>query len=63
MSTLTRLALTATPELTARYLGQAKSAVYLIRPDHHVAARWETYDEQAVTQALARALGKEQAPC
>ncbi len=56
---LPRLALTATPELTARYLGQAKSAIYLIRPDHHVAARWETYDEPAVTQAFARALGKE----
>ena len=57
--TVARLALTATPELTTRYLGSAKGAAYLIRPDHHVAARWETYDEAAVTQALARALGKD----
>ena len=57
--TIPRLALTATPDLTARYLGGAKGAVYLIRPDHHVAARWETYDKAAVTAALARALGKD----
>ncbi|NHB76300.1 FAD-dependent oxidoreductase [Rhodobacter calidifons] len=56
--TVARLALTATPELTARYLGEARSAVYLIRPDQHVAARWDRFDESAVTAALARAIGK-----
>jgi 3-(3-hydroxy-phenyl)propionate hydroxylase len=61
--TVPRLALAATPELTARYLGAARSAVYLIRPDQHVAARWEGYDEAAVSAALARAIGKEGAPC
>ncbi|MCW1934620.1 FAD-dependent oxidoreductase [Pararhodobacter zhoushanensis] len=47
------------PGLTARYLGEAKSAIYLIRPDQHVAARWETWDATAVETALSRALGKE----
>jgi 3-(3-hydroxy-phenyl)propionate hydroxylase len=53
-----RLALEATPEVTARYLGDAKGAVYLIRPDQHVAARWEHFDESAVAAAIARAIGK-----
>jgi len=45
--------------LRDRYLGAAKGAVYLIRPDQHVAARWATWDETAVTKALGRAIGKE----
>ncbi|MCC5964513.1 MAG: FAD-dependent oxidoreductase [Natronohydrobacter sp.] len=53
-----RLALEATPELETRYLGDARQAVYLIRPDQHVAARWESFDESAVAAALARAIGK-----
>jgi 3-(3-hydroxy-phenyl)propionate hydroxylase len=57
--TVPRLALEATPELAARYLGGAKGAVYLIRPDQHVAARWDHYDADAVAAAIARALGKE----
>jgi 3-(3-hydroxy-phenyl)propionate hydroxylase len=57
--TVPRLALSATPELTARYLGQAPAAVYLVRPDQHVAARWDRYDEAAVTAALGRAMGKD----
>ena len=57
--TLDRLAIKATPEIAARYLGEAASAVYLIRPDQHVAARWPAYDAQAVTAALKRAIGKE----
>jgi 3-(3-hydroxy-phenyl)propionate hydroxylase len=51
--------LSATPELSARYLGQAPAAVYLIRPDQHVAARWDRYDLAAVAAALGRAMGKE----
>lgn len=45
------------PFLRERYLGTAPAAVYLVRPDQHVAARWDTWNENAVTAALARALG------
>jgi len=55
-----RLSAQDAPLLADRYLGGAKGAVYLIRPDQHVAARWPAYDETAVTAALARAIGKEQ---
>ena len=43
--------------IAARYLGQARSAIYLIRPDQHVTARWDHYDETAIRTALARAMG------
>lgn len=33
-------------------------AVYLIRPDQHVAARWRTLDAQAIEQSLTRALAR-----
>lgn len=42
--------------LRERYLGQAASAVYLVRPDQHTAARWESFDASEVSTALARAL-------
>jgi 3-(3-hydroxy-phenyl)propionate hydroxylase len=45
--------------LTARYLGEARAAVYLIRPDQHVAARWSAFDESALHAALRKACGKE----
>ncbi|MBV7410874.1 FAD-dependent oxidoreductase [Maritimibacter sp. DP1N21-5] len=58
-----RLALSAgddpTGALAARYLGQATSAVYLIRPDQHVAARWATHDEAALRAALRKTCGKD----
>ena len=59
--TLAHLALSCKDNnaLRARYLGDAASAVYLIRPDQHVAARWETYDEAKVRAALSRALALE----
>lgn len=44
--------------LKQRYLGDAKSAVYLIRPDQHVAARWDHYDETAVKAAVLKAIGR-----
>lgn len=45
--------------LTERYLGGATSAVYLIRPDQHVAARWDRFDTESVRAALRKATGKE----
>ena len=45
-------------ELTARYLGKEPAAVYLIRPDQHVVARWSRFDETAVARALQTAIGK-----
>ena len=59
----TRVAVSAADDptggLAARYLGTAPAAVYLIRPDQHVAARWPQYDEAAVRCALRRACGRE----
>ena len=60
---ITNLPLTtegANPALAERYLCSAPSAVYLIRPDQHVAARWGKFDEKSVAAALRRAIGKEQ---
>ena len=58
-----RLALDAASDPTGavreRYLGEAPSAVYLVRPDQHVAARWPAFDEAAVRAAIRRATGKE----
>ncbi|PWE32423.1 FAD-dependent oxidoreductase [Maritimibacter sp. 55A14] len=48
----------ADPRLAKRYLGGAAQAVYLIRPDQHVAARWTGYDEDAVRAALRVATGQ-----
>lgn len=45
-------------ELVKRYLGEATSGVYLIRPDQHVAARWGAYDEAATKAAVRTAIGK-----
>ncbi|MGB8814976.1 MAG: FAD-dependent monooxygenase, partial [Paracoccaceae bacterium] len=41
--------------LRARYLGQAESAIYVIRPDQVVAARWVQADAKMVAEALAAA--------
>ncbi len=49
----------ATGALEQRYLGDAQSAVYLIRPDQHVVARWPAYDADALRAALLKALGKD----
>ncbi len=46
-----------TGALAERYLGENTSAVYLIRPDQHVAARWVKFDADAVTNSVQRALG------
>ncbi|MGJ8571044.1 MAG: FAD-dependent oxidoreductase [Hoeflea sp.] len=59
---LKRLALSSTEDadgyLKQRYLGDADAAVYLVRPDQHVAARWDHYDEAAVRAALLKAIGR-----
>ena len=61
--TVKRLALSThddpTMLLKERYLGDAPSAVYLIRPDQHVAARRATFDENQIRAAVRRATGKE----
>jgi len=61
--TVTRLALSAkddpTQELKRRYLGDAPSAVYLIRPDQHVAARRDSFQENEIRHAIRRASGKD----
>ncbi|KZL03629.1 MULTISPECIES: FAD-dependent oxidoreductase [unclassified Pseudovibrio] len=55
--TVSALRVNATDEIADRYLGDKSSAVYLMRPDQHVAARWEIYDGANVAQALNRAIG------
>ena len=49
------------PMLRDRYLGAAPQAVYLIRPDQHIAARWPAFDAGEVRAAMADIL--EEAPC
>ncbi|UWP95408.1 FAD-dependent oxidoreductase [Aliiroseovarius crassostreae] len=60
---VTRLALSVRDDksgaLKARYLGDAPSGVYLIRPDQHVAARRPSYDDNLFRAAIRRATGKE----
>ena len=60
---VTRLALSAkddpTGALKERYLGDNDSAVYLIRPDQHVAMRRPSFDENLFRAAIRRATGKE----
>ncbi|MBT0959060.1 FAD-dependent oxidoreductase [Alphaproteobacteria bacterium KMM 3653] len=47
----------ATGALAERYLGANTSAVYLIRPDQHVAARWEVFDAEKVAKSIQRIVG------
>lgn len=60
---VTRLALSVrddpSQQIRARYLGEAPGAVYLIRPDQHVAARRPRYDDNQFRAAIRRAIGKE----
>ncbi|MEO9865442.1 MAG: FAD-dependent oxidoreductase [Yoonia sp.] len=46
-----------TGALADRYLGANNAGVYLIRPDQHVAARWERFDREAIEKAVRVALG------
>ncbi|MEO0945999.1 MAG: FAD-dependent oxidoreductase [Pseudomonadota bacterium] len=43
-----------------RYLRDTDAAIYLIRPDQHVAARWAEASATDIAAAVQRALGKEQ---
>ncbi len=58
-----RLALSTADDKTGalreRYLGDNDSAVYLIRPDQHVAARRPSFDDNQIRAAIRRAIGKE----
>ena len=56
--TIETLSVDVNQELKQRYLGEAESAVYLIRPDQHVAARWENFDKGEVATALRKAIGQ-----
>lgn len=47
-----------TGALRHRYLGQSATALYLIRPDQHVAARWPAADTEDIRKALETAIGK-----
>ena len=57
-----RVALSAADDpsgaLRERYLGEREGAVYLMRPDQHVAARWAGFNEGAVRDAVNRATGR-----
>jgi 3-(3-hydroxy-phenyl)propionate hydroxylase len=44
--------------LRSRYLGDAQSGVYLIRPDQHVAARWSAASGADIEAAMRTALGQ-----
>ncbi len=57
IGTLTLAGDDLTDELRARYLGDAEHALYLIRPDQHVAARWAEVNEAEIQAALKTAIG------
>ena len=42
--------------VTERYLGESPEAIYLIRPDQHVTARWRSASDADIRSALRRAL-------
>ncbi len=46
--------------LLARRLDATPGAAYLLRPDHHLCARWRTFDRGKIAAARDRALGKVQ---
>ena len=46
--------------LGERFLGTVERAIYLIRPDQQIVARWSKYDPAGVQMAVATALGKTQ---
>ena len=57
MATGLRIETADAPLIRDRYLGQAPTGLFLIRPDQHIAGRWPTFDETAVRAAMRRAMG------
>ena len=57
MDGLKSLFLKADDTVRARLLGPADSAVYLMRPDQHVAARWRAFDADEISAAHRTAMG------
>ncbi|WP_114972631.1 FAD-dependent oxidoreductase [Rhodoferax ferrireducens] len=55
---LVRIALNKSHALAAQRYDARPGTVYLLRPDHHVCARWRQPDIQAVRAALDHALAK-----
>ena len=53
---ITRLDCARGTALAERYVGDADQAVYLFRPDQHVAARWLNASTQEIIAALERAI-------
>lgn len=49
--------------LRQRYLGEEASAVYLLRPDQHIAARWKHFSKQSVIAAMASELAQNGGSC
>ncbi len=49
--------------LRTRYMGDASFAVYLIRPDQHIVARWPSYDKEAIDASLVNALARKDSSC
>ncbi|MEP2028748.1 MAG: FAD-dependent oxidoreductase [Paracoccaceae bacterium] len=45
--------------LAERYLGSESQAIYLIRPDQHVFARWRVHSEEALRSSIQKACGKD----
>ncbi|MEP2890314.1 FAD-dependent oxidoreductase [Tateyamaria sp.] len=45
-------------DIAARYLGDAEGAIYLIRPDQHVVARWATAATSDIETAVRIAIGQ-----
>ncbi|MEP1585423.1 MAG: FAD-dependent oxidoreductase [Tateyamaria sp.] len=45
-------------DIAARYLGDAEGAIYLIRPDQHVVARWATATTSDIETAVRIAIGQ-----
>jgi 3-(3-hydroxy-phenyl)propionate hydroxylase len=55
---LETLFLQVSDAVTDRYLGKSKSAVYLIRPDQHITARWKHFDQHETENALRHSIAK-----
>ena len=54
---VSEVALVSRETLCARYGADRQPALYLFRPDQHVAARWRTCSPAALGEALARVMG------